>query len=277
LDEAMIVTRIHSVAGRLPLGRPLVLDRPFRAPHHTISDSGLIGGGPRALPGELSLAHGGVLFLDELPEFRRNVLEALRQPLEESFVRVSRAMLDVRYPADAMIVGALNPCPCGHWGDTRRKCLCSDREIRAYRLRVSGPLLDRFDIHLELAPVPFDELASRDRGEPSLPIRERVAAAREMQVERFLGDGADIPYRRRLPVNARMTHEEMDRWCVTDDAANDLLRRAMERFGLSARAHRRILKVARTIADLAGSRALAPVHVAEAVQYRCLDREGVGV
>jgi magnesium chelatase family protein len=176
-----------------------------------------------------------------------------------------------------MIVGALNPCPCGHWGDPRRRCLCSDREIRAYRLRVSGPLLDRFDIHLELAPVPFDELASRDRGEPSLPIRERVAAAREVQAARFGRDGADGSRRHRLPVNARMTHDEMDRWCVADNAANELLRRAMERFGLSARAHRRILKVARTIADLASASALAPVHVAEAVQYRCLDREGVGV
>jgi len=274
LDEAMVVTRIHSVAGRLPFGRPLLLDRPFRAPHHTISDSGLIGGGPRALPGELSLAHGGVLFLDELPEFRRNVLEALRQPLEEGFVRVSRSMLNVRYPADAMIVGAMNPCACGHLGDPRRKCLCSDREIRAYRARVSGPLLDRFDLHLQLPPVAFDDLASRERGEHSLPIRERVAAAREVQLARLTHAGKPSgPLR--PPVNARLTHDEVDRYCATDPAATQLLRRAMERFGLSARAHRRVLKVARTIADMAGSDLLLPGHVAEAIQYRCLDREGV--
>jgi magnesium chelatase family protein len=167
-------------------------------------------------------------------------------------------------------------CPCGHYGQPGRRCLCLDRDIRAYRLRVSGPLLDRFDIHLELLPVAFDELASRERGEPSLPMRERVAAARDIQTARYAAEPSEPPYRRRLPVNARMTHDEMDRWCRADDKANDLLRRAMDRFGLSARAHRRILKVARTIADLAGANTLAPIHVAEAVQYRCLDREVVG-
>lgn len=274
LDEALVVTRIHSVAGRLPFGRPLMLDRPFRSPHHTISDSGLTGGGPRALPGELSLAHGGVLFLDELPEFRRNVLEALRQPLEEGFVRVSRSMLNVRYPAETMIMGAMNPCACGHLGDTRRKCLCSEREIRAYRARVSGPLLDRFDLHLELPPVAFDDLASQERGERSLPIRERVSAARDIQTAR-LTTGQESPTRHRPPVNARMSHDETDQFCATDPAATELLRRAMERFGLSARAHRRVLKVARTIADLAGSSRLTKEHVAEAIQYRCMDQEGV--
>ena len=273
VDEALVVTRIHSVSGRLPYGRPLILDRPFRAPHHTISDSGLIGGGPRALPGELSLAHGGVLFLDELPEFRRNVLEAMRQPLEEGFVRVSRSMLNVSYPASAMIVGAMNPCPCGHLGDNRRTCACTDREIRAYRNRISGPLMDRFDIHLELPPVAFDELVTRERGEPSLPIRERVAAARETQERRF-GDRSN---RNRPPLNARMLSSELDAWARADDEANALLRRAMERFGLSARAHHRILKVARTIADLAGCEVIDTRHVGEAIQYRCLDREGLPV
>jgi magnesium chelatase family protein len=275
LEEALVTTRIHSVAGRLPLGRPILFERPFRAPHHTISDAGLVGGGPRAMPGELSLAHGGVLFLDELPEFRRNVLEALRQPLEEGTVRVSRAQVSARYPADVLLVGALNPCPCGHLGDARRRCLCSDREIRAYRNRLSGPLLDRFDIHLELPPVAWEQMASRERGEPSISVRERVARARDVQARRFASRGAEVAgevWPRRPRVNARMTPAELDRWAVPDEAAHALLRSAMERFGLSARAHHRILKVARTIADLAGSDALEAAHVAEAVQYRCLDR-----
>jgi magnesium chelatase family protein len=267
LEEATVTTRIHSVAGRLPPGRALLLDRPFRAPHHTISDSGLIGGGSRAQPGELSLAHHGVLFLDELPEFRRHVLEALRQPLEEGQVSVSRAMQTVRYPAAAMIVAAMNPCPCGKLGSPGRHCLCTDPQLRSYLSRISGPLLDRFDIQIEIPALDYREMAHCRRGEPSLAVRERVAAAREVQEKRF----SDRPAPR---LNARMSRTEVERFAVLDEPCRSLLSRAMTRLHLSARAHDRILKVARTVADLAASEAIHPGHVAEAIQYRSLDREG---
>lgn len=275
LDEALITTRVHSVAGRLPWGRPLLCERPFRAPHHTISDSGLIGGGPRALPGEISLAHNGVLFLDELPEFRRHVLEALRQPLEDGFVNVSRAMTTVRYPAGAMVVAAMNPCMCGNLGNPKRPCTCTEAAIRAYRARISGPLLDRFDIHIEMPPLEYEEMAAMPRGEPSIAIRERVAAAREVQARRYSGNAAGTGGIRRGPqVNARMTSADLERSAVLGEAERNLLGRAMERLQLSARAHDRILKVARTIADLAGESRISTAHLAEAIQYRCLDREG---
>ena len=265
LEEATITTRIHSVAGRLPQGRALLLERPFRAPHHTISDAGLIGGGSRAQPGELSLAHNGVLFLDELPEFRRHVLEALRQPLEDGFVSVTRAMLTARYPAVATVVAATNPCPCGGRGDLRRDCLCSDAQVLAYRSRISGPLLDRFDIHIEVPGLDYDQMTCGGRGEPSMAVRERVTRVRELQQARF----ADRPGPR---LNARMTPAEVARFAAIDRAGADLLRRATTKFRLSARAHDRILKVARTIADLAESEPIEAHHLAEAVQYRCLDR-----
>jgi magnesium chelatase family protein len=266
VDEAMLTTRIHSTAGRLPHGRPLLTERPFRAPHHTISDSGLVGGGPRVLPGELSLAHNGVLFLDELPEFRRNVLEALRQPLEEGVVTVNRAMTSVRYPAAAMIVAAMNLCPCGKLG-SRRDCVCTVPQRTAYLSRISGPLLDRFDIQVEVPALDYDEIGSAGRGEPSIVIRERVARARDIQERRFA-------LRRPPRLNGRMTGAEIMQWGALDDDGRRLLRRAMNHFGLSARAHDRILKVARTIADLAESGTIAAAHVAEAVQYRCLERAG---
>jgi magnesium chelatase family protein len=265
IDEAMLTTRIHSTAGRLPHGRALLSERPFRAPHHTISDSGLVGGGPRVLPGELSLAHNGVLFLDELPEFRRNVLEALRQPLEEGRVTVNRAMTSVRYPAEAMIVAAMNLCPCGKLG-SKRDCVCTIPQRAAYLSRISGPLLDRFDIQVEVPALDYDEIGSGPRGEPSIVVRERVARAREIQERRFA-------LRRPPRLNSRMTATEILSWGRLDEAGRTLLRRAMNHFGLSARAHDRILKVARTIADLARSDTIAAEHVAEAVQYRCLERD----
>lgn len=265
LEEATITTRIHSVAGRLPQGRALLFERPFRAPHHSISDAGLIGGGSRAQPGELSLAHHGVLFMDELPEFRRHVLEALRQPLEDGFVTVTRAMTTARYPAAAMVVAAMNPCPCGGRGDPRRDCRCSDPQVLAYRSRISGPLLDRFDIQIEVPGLDYDQMTG-DRGEPSIALRERVTRAREIQQARF----AERPGSR---LNARMTPAEVARFAEIDGAGSRLLRDATAKFKLSARAHDRILKVARTIADLAGASRIESRHVAEAVQYRCLDRE----
>jgi magnesium chelatase family protein len=267
LEEATITTRIHSVAGRLPQGRALLLERPFRAPHHTISDAGLIGGGSRAHPGELSLAHNGVLFLDELPEFRRHVLEALRQPLEDGCVSVTRAMLTVRYPAVATVVAAMNPCPCGSRGDPRRDCRCTEPQVLAYRSRISGPLLDRFDIHIEVPGLDYDQMTGVNRGESSMAVRERVTRVRELQQARFAG-------RPGSRLNARMTPAEVARFAAIDGAGADLLRRASAKFRLSARAHDRILKVARTIADLAESERIEAHHLAEAVQYRCLDRGG---
>jgi magnesium chelatase family protein len=268
LEEAMLTTRIHSAAGRLPHGRALLLERQCRAPHHTISDSGLIGGGPRAQPGEVSLAHNGVLFLDELPEFRRNVLEALRQPLEEGTVTVNRAMTTVRYPAQAIVIAAMNACPCGKLGNPRKDCLCTEPQRAAYRSRISGPLLDRFDIQVEVPALDYEEMSATTRGEPSLVIRSRVAEARSIQESRFAGRPAPR-------LNSRMTPAETVQWASLDEAGRTLLRRAMNHFGLSARAHDRILKVARTIADLAEEESLGAEHVAEAVQYRCLDRQEV--
>jgi magnesium chelatase family protein len=245
-------------------GRSLVAARPFRAPHHTISDAGLIGGGSIPRPGEVSLAHRGVLFLDELPEFRKNALEVLRQPLEERRITVARAAGSVSFPADIMLIAAMNPCPCGYLGDAQHTCSCTMQQIQRYRSRVSGPLLDRIDLHVDVRPVPYRELAQSDLGESSTAIRARVHAARAAQLARFAG--------RRLFCNAQMSTTDLRSAAAIDAAASQLLERAMHALALSARAYTRILKVARTIADLAGAEHIAAAHVAEAVQYRTLDR-----
>lgn len=263
LTEAIEATRVHSVLG-LMRDRSLITARPFRAPHHTVSDAGLIGGGSVPRPGEVSLAHCGVLFLDELPEFRKNVLEVLRQPLEERRITIARASGSVSFPADLMLVAAMNPCPCGWLGDTQHHCSCSSQQIQRYRSRVSGPLLDRIDLHVDVRPVPYGELAAASSGESSAAIRTRVRAARHVQLGRL----AD----RRLFCNAQMSAADVRRLAAVDGAAAELLGRAMHRLALSARAYTRILKVARTIADLAASEAIAAAHIAEAVQYRTLDR-----
>jgi magnesium chelatase family protein len=265
LAEALETTKIHSVAGLLGVGESLVEDRPFRAPHHTISDAGLIGGGTYPRPGEVSLAHGGVLFLDELPEFRKNVLEVLRQPLEDGFVTISRAATSLSFPAQFMLVAAMNPCPCGFFGDAAHRCSCNQQVVERYLSRVSGPLLDRIDIHVEVAAVPHKEL-SRDRcGEQNEAISRRVAVARQIQANRFAArDG--------VYTNSHMQPRDIKKICNLTKQADVLLDRAISRLGFSARAYHRILKISRTIADLSGSGKILPEHVAEAVQYRSLDR-----
>ncbi len=263
LEEALEATRVHSVLG-LMRGRSLVVARPFRAPHHTISDAGLIGGGSIPRPGEVSLAHRGVLFLDELPEFRRNVLEVLRQPLEERRITIARVAGSVTFPADLMLVAAMNPCPCGFLGDAQRPCTCSTLQVQRYRSRVSGPLLDRIDIQTEVRAVAYRELAAAGHGESSAVVRARVDRARRRQLARFAG--------RPLYCNAQMAPPDLARHCPTAPAAQALLERAMQALGFSARAYTRILKVARTIADLADADTLTASHVAEAIQYRNLDR-----
>jgi magnesium chelatase family protein len=265
LEEALETTRVHSVAGLLGIGQSLCTVRPFRAPHHTVSDAGLIGGGSPPRPGEVSLAHGGVLFLDELPEFRRNVLEGLRQPLEDGTVTLSRAALTLSFPAQFMLAAAMNPCPCGYRGDPLHGCRCAPPEVERYRSRVSGPLLDRIDIHLEVPAVPYRDLAGMPPEESSAAIRGRVVRAREIQRERFRN-------RPGVHANARMAARDVRRHCPLSPPVEGLLREAVTRLALSARAFHRVLKIARTIADLDGSEALAPNHVSEAIQYRSLDR-----
>ena len=269
LDEALAVTKVHSVAGRLPPGSALLTRRPFRAPHHTVSDAGLVGGGTPPRPGEVSLAHHGVLFLDELPEFRRHVLEVLRQPIEEGTVALSRAGGPVRYPARFVLVAAMNPCPCGHLGDGTDRCTCDPARIARYRGRVSGPLLDRIDLHVEVPAVPFKELSGAGAGEASATVRARVASARARQRARF----TDAPW---IRCNADMGPAELRRYAPPGHSVVTLLQRAVDRLGLSARAYHRLLKMARTIADLEGAGPIGPAHAAEAIQYRTLDRTGVG-
>ncbi len=265
LDEAIESTRIHSVAGMLRPGQALLPVRPFRAPHHSISDAGLIGGGTVPRPGEVSLAHNGVLFLDELPEYRRNVLESLRQPLEEGTISITRVSAALTYPARVMLVAAMNPCPCGFLGDRVRPCVCSPVQIQRYRARVSGPLLDRIDLHVEVPAVPFRDLATDERGEESVSVRERVIAARARQVERYHGSRAHN--------NAQLRPGQSRKYCRIDGPGRTLIEQAVARLGLSARAYMRILNVARTIADLEQRDSIAAEHVAEAIQYRSLDRQ----
>jgi len=270
LDEALETTKVHSVAGLLSPGQSLCVTRPFRAPHHTISDAGLIGGGSNPRPGEVSLAHGGVLFLDELPEFRKNVLEVMRQPMEDGTVTLSRAAVSLSYPARFMLAAAMNPCPCGYFGDPMHPCRCEPLLIERYLARLSGPLLDRIDIHLQVPAVAYRDLADSATGESSAAIRERVDAARAIQRARFEATPG-------VHANAHMTARDLRTWCPVSEPVEALLRQAMTRLGLSARAYHRILKIARTIADLAGAGSIEPVHVSEAIQYRSLDRRGLAL
>lgn len=263
-DEALETTKIHSVAGLLKNGQSLLAIRPYRAPHHTISDVALIGGGQTPRPGEVSLAHHGILFLDELPEFKRSVLEVLRQPLENGIVTVSRAVASVTYPSQFVLVAAMNPCPCGYLGDSRHQCTCTPNMIRRYRSRVSGPLMDRIDIHIDVPAVPYKELSNEYAGEKSEVIRHRVTEARERQLKRFKED--------RIFANGQMKTRHIKKYCKLTEDAHSLLDTAMQRLGLSARAYSRILKVSRTIADLEGAEDIQSHHVSEAIQYRTLDR-----
>ncbi len=262
-EEALEVTAIHSVAGTLR--EQYMTRRPFRAPHHTISDAGLIGGGVQPGPGEVSLAHRGVLFLDELPEFHRHVLEVMRQPLEDGHVTIARTAGTVTFPADFMLVAAMNPCPCGFSGDPKRTCTCAETQIRRYRSKVSGPLLDRIDLHVEVPAVPFEELSSKQAGESSATIRERVRAVREIQARRY----RELPHVR---CNADLPAGQLQTFCPLEPAAAVILRNAMNELGLTARAYTRILRVARTIADMEGAEVIAQTHLFEAIQYRALDR-----
>ena len=274
-EEALETTKIHSVAGVLDPSEGLVAHRPFRAPHHTISDAGLIGGGMVPRPGEVSLAHNGLLFLDELPEFPRNVLEVLRQPLEDGVVTISRAAMSLSFPAQFMLLAAMNPCPCGYFNDKSRECMCTPPMIQRYVSKVSGPLLDRIDIHIEVPAVQYKELRQGADGESSAMIRERVLIARERQLARFHpAGGGTATGRRQKPIfaNAQMSSPQIRVFCELSSDAERLLERAMQQQGLSARAHDRILKVSRTIADLDGAQDIAVKHIAEAIQYRTLDR-----
>jgi len=267
LNEALETTKIHSVAGKIGKDATLMTTRPFRSPHHTISDVALVGGGGNPQPGEISMANNGVLFLDELPEFKRSVLEVMRQPMEERKVTISRAKISIEYPANFMLVASMNPCPCGYYNHPEKKCVCGSAIVQRYLSKISGPLLDRIDIHVEVVPVSFDEMTANRKNESSAEIRERVVRAREVQAERFRDNET-------IYCNAMMPSNMVKEVCAINDAGKSLLRNAMERLGLSARAYDRILKVSRTVADLAGSPDIRTEHLAEAIQYRSLDREG---
>jgi len=266
LHEALETTKIHSVAGRLGGNAQLITQRPFRSPHHTISDVALVGGGGVPQPGEISLAHNGILFLDELPEFKRTVLEVMRQPLEERKVSISRARISVEFPTNFMLIASMNPCPCGYYNHPEKECVCGSGQVQRYLNKVSGPLLDRIDLHVEVTPVSFDEMTQDRKAESSAEIRERVIKAREVQQARFSDYG--------IHSNAMMGSQMVKEVCQINDAGRVLLKKAMERLGLSARAYDRILKVSRTIADLSASEDIRIEHLAEAIQYRSLDREG---
>lgn len=267
LNEALETTKIHSVAGKMDHGSSLITMRPFRSPHHTISDVALVGGGGFPQPGEISLAHNGVLFLDELPEFKRTVLEVMRQPMEERRVTISRARMTVDYPAAFMLIASMNPCPCGYYNHPEKECMCGPGIVHKYLNKISGPLLDRIDLHVEVTPVPFSKLSEAQLSEKSHEIRQRVIAAREIQNERYAENES-------IYCNAQMGSKQLREICRIEKAGQDLLKTAMDRLGLSARAYDRILKVSRTIADLDGSANIETNHLAEAIQYRSLDREG---
>lgn len=267
LNEALETTKIHSVAGKVGADATLITTRPYRSPHHTISDVALVGGGGNPQPGEISLSHNGVLFLDELPEFKRTVLEVMRQPMEERRVTISRAKISIDYPANFMLVASMNPCPCGYYNHPEKECVCGPGVVQRYLSKVSGPLLDRIDLHVEVVPVSFDQMTTQRKNETSDEIRARVVKAREMQSSRFKDQ-------KNLYCNAMMPANMVKEICLINDAGRTLLKTAMERLGLSARAYDRILKVSRTIADLAGTPEIKIEHLAEAIQYRSLDREG---
>ena len=264
-EEALEVTKIHSIAGELPKNMPLITKRPFRHPHHTISGAGLSGGGSVPRPGELSLAHNGVLFLDELPEFRRDVLEAMRQPLEDGIVTISRVSATLSYPCNLMLVASMNPCKCGYLGDARRNCTCTENQIAKYRSKISGPLLDRIDIQVEVENVNYDDLSTTRKSESSRDIKKRVNEARKIQSERYKNYN--------IYSNSQLDAGLLQEFCKLGDEENELLKAAFDNLGLSARAHSRILKVARTIADLEQSEDIKTSHLAEAIQYRSLDRK----
>ena len=267
LQEALETTKIHSVAGRLSANNTLMTSRPFRSPHHTISDVALVGGGVNPQPGEISLSHNGVLFLDELPEFKRTVLEVMRQPLEDRVITISRAKSTVNYPASFMLVSSMNPCPCGYYNHPEKDCLCSPGIVQKYLNKISGPLLDRIDLHVEVTPVSFSELSSKEKGESSKDIREKVILSREIQEKRF--SKSEETYS-----NSHMNSKQLQEFCKLDNESSEMLKTAMEKLDLSARAYNRILKVSRTIADLDDSENIESQHIAEAIQYRSLDREG---
>lgn len=264
-DEALEVTKIHSIAGTLPKNQPLISQRPFRSPHHTISAVGLSGGGSIPRPGELSLAHNGILFLDELPEFNRTALEVLRQPLEDGTVTISRVNATLTYPCNIMLIASMNPCKCGYFGDSRRQCTCTPAQINQYRSRISGPLLDRIDIQAEVASVDYDDLSSSEKGETSAEIKKRVNKTRKIQLARYKDYN--------IYSNSQLTSGMLGKFCPLGEEENRVLKAAFDNLGLSARAHSRILKVARTIADLEGSEKITVPHIAEAIQYRSLDRK----
>lgn len=264
-DEALEVTKIHSIAGLLPKDQPLILNRPFRSPHHTISSAGLSGGGSTPKPGELSLAHNGILFLDELPEFRRDSLEVLRQPLEDGNVTISRVNATLTYPCNIMLIASMNPCKCGYFGDSRRQCTCTPTQVSRYRSRISGPLLDRIDIQVEVSNVDYEDLSSTENSETSAEIKKRVNKTRKLQLERYKDYN--------IYSNSQLDAGMLKKFCPLGEEENAILRAAFDNLGLSARAHSRILKVARTIADLEGSENIKSEHIAEAIQYRSLDRK----
>ena len=264
-DEALEVTKIHSIAGLLPKDQPLILNRPFRSPHHTISSAGLSGGGSTPKPGELSLAHNGILFLDELPEFRRDSLEVLRHPLEDGNVTISRVNATLTYPCNIMLIASMNPCKCGYFGDSRRQCTCTPTQVNRYRSRISGPLLDRIDIQVEVSNVDYEDLSSAENSETSAEIKKRVDKTRKLQLERYKDYN--------IYSNSQLDAGMLKKFCPLGEEENAILRAAFDNLGLSARAHSRILKVARTIADLEGSENIKSEHIAEAIQYRSLDRK----